>query len=94
MHFFVDGRDDRDLELGWRFMKSAWGKGYATEAAGAVMNVLESNGIRQFTAIAEESHEASINVMKKLGMAYVKTGIHRDPIGDAEVVYYTRKLSQ
>jgi len=92
MHFFDAARNDDDLELGWRFMKSAWGKGYATEAAQAVMRSLESNGYRQFSALAEEENEASINVMKKLGMEYVKTALHKDPLGNAEVVYYTREV--
>ncbi len=35
-----------------------------------------------------EDNLASIHVMKKLGMKYVKTAIHKDPLGDDEVVYY------
>jgi RimJ/RimL family protein N-acetyltransferase len=37
---------------------------------------------------------ASINIMKKLGMSYIKTDIHRDPLGDEEVVYYTLEINQ
>ena len=92
MHFFDEARNDDDLELGWRFMKPAWGKGYATEAAQAVMRSLESIGCQQFSALAEEENEASINVMKKLGMEYVRKALHKDPLGDAEVVYFTRKV--
>ena len=92
MHYFDEARNDDDLELGWRFKKSAWGRGYATEAAKTVMESLELNGVRQFSALAEEENEASINVMKKLGMKYLKTALHKDPLGDAEVVYYSRKV--
>ncbi len=94
MGFFGDNRDDSNLELGWRLMRKAWGHGYATEAATAVMNRLESTGVAHFTALAMEGNAASINVMKKLGMRYVKTAMHQDPIGDDICVYYERVLGK
>ncbi len=93
MHFFDEARNDDDLELGWRFKRSSWGKGYATEAAQAVVKALESNGVQQISALAVEKNGASINVMKKLGMEFVKTGLHKDPLGDAVLVHYSRKIS-
>ncbi|MFK7769140.1 MAG: GNAT family N-acetyltransferase [Mariniblastus sp.] len=92
MHYFDEARNDADLELGWRFKRESWGKGFATEAAIAVMKSLESEGVKQFSALADEKNTASINVMKKLGMEYVKTGMHKDPLGDAVVVYYSRTI--
>lgn len=94
MHYFDEGRNDNDLELGWRFLRSSWGKGYATEASKAVMDAHEKIGVPQFSALADEKNLGSINVMKKLGMEYEKTGLHRDPLGDAVVVYYTRRVEQ
>ncbi len=93
MNFFNEQRNDEDLELGWRFKQTAWGQGYATEAATTVMNALEASGTHQFTAIADEANIASTNLMKRLGMTYVKTGLHKDPLGDAMVVYYSRKVA-
>lgn len=92
MGFFDGNRDDDNLELGWRFFRSAWGHGYATEAATAVMSALEGVGYRRFTAMAIEENTASVNVMKKLGMQYVKTSTHPDAHENDRVVYYERTV--
>ncbi|WP_154224391.1 GNAT family N-acetyltransferase [Marinicella rhabdoformis] len=93
MDFFSDNPKWQDLELGWRFKQSSWGKGYATEAAIAVKNTLETTQqITHFTALAFPDNQGSINIMKKLGMTYVKTDIHKDPLGDDEVVYYQQSI--
>lgn len=89
MDFFGDTPEFDNLEIGWRFKASSWGKGYATEAAQAIMDGIgEQTDIERFSAIALEDNEASIKIMKKLGMEYVKTDIHKDPLGDLEVVFY------
>ena len=36
MGFFSDTPDFSDIEVGWRFKRASWGKGYATEAAQAI----------------------------------------------------------
>ncbi len=101
MEFFSDQPEYSNLELGWRFMQSSWGKGYATEAAKAVMDALikafASPGstdykIKALSAIAMPDNKASIGIMKKLGMQYVKTYMHNDPLGDIEAIYYTLKV--
>jgi len=38
--------------------------------------------------LAVEGNIASINIMKKLGMTFLKKEIHKDPIWEEEVVYY------
>ncbi len=89
MAFFTKSPDYNNIELGWRFIQNSWGKGYATEAAESIKNAISESGtIELFTAFAVEANLGSINIMKKLGMSYVKTDIHKDPLGDAEVVYY------
>ena len=93
MDFFSDNPKWDDWELGWRLKRDAWGKGFATEAAKHVMSALAKQPeVKHFSAIAMPGNDASINIMKKLGMTYQKTGIHSDPLGDEEVVYYTLKL--
>ena len=90
LHFFTADRDDRNLELGWRYKRSAWGQGYATEAALAICRALkQQTDVRAFSAITEEDNHASIKVMKKLGMQFVKKGLYRDPLGNHEVLYYS-----
>jgi len=94
MDFFSDQPQWHDIELGWRFKRVAWGQGYATEAARAVSQALIDLGeATHLSAIAMPGNAASIGIMKKLGMTYIKTGIHRDPLGDEEVVYYSKNIS-
>ncbi|WP_223789604.1 GNAT family N-acetyltransferase [Marinicella meishanensis] len=93
MGFFGDDPQWTDWELGWRLFRSAWGHGYATEAASHLMQELASTqDVSHFSAIAMPGNAASIKVMEKLGMRYQKTGIHSDPLGDEEVVYYSKRV--
>lgn len=89
MNFFNDNTEWDNLELGWRFKRAFWGCGYATEAANQIVQALiTTRNIKKLSAIAMPDNSASINIMQKLGMKYVKTALHQDPLGDEEVVYY------
>ena len=78
-----------NLELGWRFKQTSWGKGYATEAALAVKQALAATvNVNYFSAIADPNNQASINIMEKIGMDYVDTVLHTSSSGDLDVVYY------
>ncbi len=93
MNFFIDAANPDDLELGWRFFEKNWGKGYATEAAKHLMqNIAQITGVKTYSAIAVKENHASIAIMKKLGMRYQKSGIHKDPLGDWQVDYYQLRL--
>jgi RimJ/RimL family protein N-acetyltransferase len=92
MNFFTDSPELDNLELGWRFIQSSWGKGYATEAALHIKNTLAKNDyLKSFSAIAVVDNLGSIAVMKKIGMSYVKTYLHKDPLFESQVVYYQVK---
>lgn len=89
MDFFSDVPKFHDIELGWRFKQISWGKGYATEAAKAVMDMLaEQAEVSHISAVANEENLPSINIMKKLGMEFIKRGDYSTPDGPKEVVYY------
>jgi RimJ/RimL family protein N-acetyltransferase len=89
MNFFTDSPDYHDIELGWRFHQKFWGMGYATEAAQTIMDAISlRQEVTHFTAMADPRNEASINIMQKLGMEFVEQKIHKDPLGDTEVVIY------
>lgn len=67
------------LELGYTFFPSAWGKGYATEAAKAVMHrAFEEWGLEEVVALAAPENTASIHVMQKVGMHFEKTATFYD----------------
>ncbi len=59
----------REWEVGWAVHPSEWGKGYATEAARAIMEwgFTELN-IHRVVAFCHADNKASIRVMEKLGM--------------------------
>jgi len=89
MGFFSDEPKFDDIELGWRFKRSAWGKGYATEAAMSVKQALIGHGgVTAISAIALPDNHASINIMIKLGMSLVKQTVYHDPLGDEFVSIY------
>ena len=65
-------RENGAIDFGWRYARSAWGNGYATEAAAAVldygMNTLQLTGI---IADAAVENIASLRVIQKIGMEFV-----------------------
>jgi hypothetical protein len=69
LFFFPDINGQPEVEIGYRLARSAWGQGYATEAAGAVRDFAVSTlGIKRLIAIIDPSNTASIRVAEKIGM--------------------------
>lgn len=65
----VDGRDE--TELIYVLVPSAWGKGYATEAAGAVMeHAFAVLGLRRLIALIDPENVASGHVAERIGTRY------------------------
>jgi RimJ/RimL family protein N-acetyltransferase len=94
MEFFTPNPELDNLEIGWRFMQSSWGHGYATEAALAVKAIVEQHdNVKKISAIADEKNIASLLVMKKIGLSYVKNHLYKGPMGDMQVVYYQKVLA-
>jgi len=61
------------IELGYRLKKEFWGKGFATEGSRALMEKgFQEFKIPEIFAIAMKRNQSSWNVMKKLGMTYVR----------------------
>jgi RimJ/RimL family protein N-acetyltransferase len=78
-----------NIELGWRLKRHCWGRGVATEAALALVELLRGDtDVRVFSALADPRNLGSIGVMKKLGMQFVEPRIHRTPLRDYLSVYY------
>ncbi len=61
-----------EIDLGYRFIKTAWGKGYATEAAFASIKYgFEKLGLRRIVGRAMPGNLASLKVLEKCGMKYI-----------------------
>ncbi|MGI0485755.1 GNAT family N-acetyltransferase [Pantanalinema rosaneae CENA516] len=61
--------DPNDIELGYRLRKSAWGKGYATEGAKAlIFKGFSELGAQRIVAPALAANVASIRVLEKSGL--------------------------
>jgi RimJ/RimL family protein N-acetyltransferase len=80
------------IELMYALGRSAWGKGYATEAAHAAVRYgFEVAGVSHMVALAMPENTASRRVMEKLGMTF--EGI-KDRYHDAELAVYTLTRKQ
>ncbi len=65
-------------EIGWRLVRTAWGQGYATEAAGAALRDAQSRaGLGEVLAYTGPDNHRSQAVMDRLGL-------RRDPAHDFE----------
>ncbi len=59
------------VEIGWRLVRGAWGKGFATEAARAsVTFAFDELGLDEVVALAVPANEKSLAVMRRLGMTH------------------------
>jgi ribosomal-protein-alanine N-acetyltransferase len=57
-----------DIELGYAFGSPWWGRGYATEAAGAILRTaFEELAAPRVVAVAKRENAASLHVLDKLG---------------------------
>lgn len=58
-----------EIEIGWRFTRRVWDRGYATEAAQPVLaHALETLRLPEVVADIDPCNRASIRVAQKLGM--------------------------
>jgi len=66
--------DPREVNLGFRLRKVAWGRGYATEGARALIRLgFTELGVQRVVATTYQDNLASRRVMEKAGMTLVRT---------------------
>ncbi|WP_239123936.1 GNAT family N-acetyltransferase [Rhizocola hellebori] len=59
-----------EVEIGWHLHPDSWGRGYATEAAKAVLDYGFGLGLPEILAIAKPDNAPSIAVMRRIGMRH------------------------
>lgn len=68
------------VEIGWRLVTRAWGKGYATEGALAALGYgFGELGLPEIVSFAVHDNHRSTAIMERIGMT-------RDPAGDFDYV--------
>ena len=66
---------DGDIEIGYYLKRSAWGRGYATEASRRLLEfVFEETGLRELVATFDQENAASRHVLEKIGFINRGTG--------------------
>jgi RimJ/RimL family protein N-acetyltransferase len=69
-----DEDDLTNVELGYRLRQSAWGNGYATEGAQALVDkAFSEHGAQRIFATTMTVNAASRRVLEKAGLTYVRT---------------------
>jgi RimJ/RimL family protein N-acetyltransferase len=72
-----------DVEIGWHLHPDAWGQGYATEAAQAVLHDAFSRGLAKVLAVTDPDNKASQAVCRRLGMtALGRTNRYYDTVNE------------
>jgi RimJ/RimL family protein N-acetyltransferase len=70
----ADDAPPNEVELGYRLVKSAWGRGYATEGSRALIDKgFAELGVERVVAFTMVVHTASRRVLEKAGLRYVRT---------------------
>jgi RimJ/RimL family protein N-acetyltransferase len=63
-----------DVDIGFAFLPTAWGKGYAHEAAAATMQYgLGPLGLPRIVAIVSPGNQSSIRLLERIGLRFKRT---------------------
>ena len=75
-------------DIGFAFLPEFWNRGFAYEAAEAIMKYGHSTlGVKKIVGLTSEDNLGSINLLKKLGMDFEKTVKMSDD--DSGTVFYS-----
>ncbi|MHC0037593.1 GNAT family N-acetyltransferase [Pseudoneobacillus sp. C159] len=86
-------RDSLDsIELIYHFAKDSWGKGYATEAAAACVQLAKGNSdVKMIYASADPNNAGSLKILEKIG--FLNCGLKWFDDTQQEEPYYEMVLS-
>lgn len=63
-----EGFEGGHMEIGWHFLPGAWGRGFATESARALVDRAFASDIPALHAVTDPDNEPSQAVCRRLGM--------------------------
>ncbi|MGH8176253.1 MAG: GNAT family N-acetyltransferase, partial [Steroidobacter sp.] len=72
-----------DVDIGFAYIPESWGKGYAVEAAAAVLaHGRDAFGLKRIVAITSLDNASSIRVLAKIGLSFERVIelAHIDPV--------------
>lgn len=76
---FDDLEGEADYEIGYRFLPTCWNQGIATEATRQTLAFGFANfALNTVVAVVERENIASVRVLEKSGMSYVKDTLYHD----------------
>jgi RimJ/RimL family protein N-acetyltransferase len=82
----VDGVAPDEVEIGWWLVRSAWGRGYASEGAAVLRDEgFERVGLDRMIARLQPANRASSRIAEKIGMHLGREGTGRH--GEALLVF-------
>lgn len=82
--------DEAQTEMGYHYLPNTWGRGYATEAASAVLRYgFDTVGLERILAVADPNNVGSWRVMQKVGMRYA--GLIDDYLGLRQKQFYAER---
>jgi ribosomal-protein-alanine N-acetyltransferase len=88
-HTLLEGTDV--VEAGWCLVPAQWGNGFATEIGQAGLELGWNDlGLDEIVAFTQPFNAASLAVMHRLGMSYLRDAVHADL---PHVVYSVRRSS-
>jgi len=74
-------------DIGFAFLPAYWGKGYAYEAANAILNFAKADlGLKRILATTRPENIASQKLLEKLGLRFER--LMRHPDGDRDLRVY------
>jgi RimJ/RimL family protein N-acetyltransferase len=76
----LNGRKD-NYDLGYRFLKKHWGKGYGTESAKAFVRYgFDEMKLMRISAYVDVNHVASVKILKECGLKFTNTFMYEDDV--------------
>ncbi len=82
--------EEKEIDIGFRFLKKEWGKGYARESARATIKYgSEKLNMNHFIGRTAKDNLASIKVLEKIGFEFKE---QRTCHGIKDALYFTLTL--